>query len=137
MNKYNTQKGRIPLKKIKYMKQNEIGIYIKKGMEMKDKYVKSMEWLKKSLELGKKYNRYKREGIRLGRGKSKKDGINYKLYKDYKLFAYPISNNIKNITIYLKHYLNNKKKLEKLINISKRYPKIKITLFTKDKKYGI
>lgn len=128
----NNQKGRIPLIKIRYKKEGEIGIYSKKGYRMQDNFLKSIKGM--PFSLNKKYNRYKREGIRLGRGKSKKEGHQYKIYKEFKLIGIPLKKS-ENLSTFLKkkkYILELKKNWKK---IEKRYPYIKIrTSLLKNKK---
>lgn len=127
MNKHkNTQKGRIPLMKIRYKKEGEIGLYSNKGFRMNDIFLKSLPSQKiLPINVGKKYNRYKREGIRLGRGKSKIAGREFKIYKEQKLGSISI---IK--TNILSSYIKTKKKekeMDKMVKkIIKRYPYIRI-----------
>lgn len=126
MNKLkNTQKGRIPLMKIKYKKEGEIGLYSKTGYKMNELFLKSLPSQKIiPINTGRKYNRYKREGIRLGRGKSKIAGAEYKIYKHQKLGSICLVK-----TELLSSKVKNKKeenKILKIVNIlMKRYPYLK------------
>ena len=124
----NTQKGRIPLMKIKYIKKGEIGLYTNKGYIMNEEFLKSMpsqKNLKSPIILSKKYNRYKREGIRLGRGKSKIVGGRYLMYKGYRLMGIPIKNEKHLLTKKLKNLKNIIEYKNLIKKISKRYPYIK------------
>jgi hypothetical protein len=90
----NSQKGRIPLLKINYIKKDSLNI-----MSYSPFILKSLSPF--HLSLNKSYPLYRREGVRLGRGKSKIKEYGYKIRKNKLLLKINNNNNIK----YLKNIL--------------------------------
>lgn len=112
MNKTNNQKGRLPFRKFKFFTENEISLITKKAMRFTEELRTNIS---NNLNLGKKYFTYKRDGTRLGGGKSKKHGIVYRINSNEKLMSYKIQDLLfikdalkekENINIYLNRLRN-------------------------------
>ena len=95
----NKQKGKIKLKKIKYFKENTINIISNKFFKLDEKI--KLNPFKFSLE--KIYPKYRREGVRLGRGKSKIKGFEYRIRKEKLLLKIKKLKEINNKKIFIKY----------------------------------
>jgi len=121
--KHQTQKGRLPFLKQNFIKNDHIGIYSKIAYILTENLLKTIKF---NLKLTPKISINKREGSRMGKGKSKIIGYGHKIKKGFNLLEIKKIKEDGELKKRLKNYKENKIIRKKLIKLALRLPFIKI-----------